>query len=118
MTNKLLTVLEKIGSGFEKFFEKAIPIAEAAEPIVDLAFPFIGPLYNTTVALVKAAEGSAAAAGKQNGTGPQKLALVLMALQPYATQILQSQGVANPTTAQITAYINAVVASLNAFSAL
>ena len=62
MANRLFTVLEKIGSGFEKFFDKAIPIAEAAEPIIDVAFPFIGPLYNTTVALVKAAEGAAAAA--------------------------------------------------------
>jgi hypothetical protein len=118
MTTKFVTVLDKIGSAFEKFFEKAIPIAEAAEPIVDVAFPFIGPLYNTTVALVKAAEGAAAAAGKQTGTGPQKLALVLTALQPYATQMLQADGVAAPTTAQITNYINSVVAGLNAFATL
>jgi hypothetical protein len=118
MTTKFVTVLDKIGSAFEKFFDKAIPIAEAAEPIVDVAFPFIGPLYNTTVALVKAAEGAAAAAGKQTGTGPQKLALVLTALQPYATQMLQADGVAAPTTAQITNYINSVVAGLNAFATL
>jgi hypothetical protein len=118
MTTKFITVLDKIGSVFEKFFEKAIPIAEGAEPIIDIAFPFIGPLYNTTVALVKAAEGAAAAAGKQTGSGPQKLAMVISALQPYATQELQASGVAAPTTAQITAYINSVVAGLNAFAAL
>ncbi len=110
------SVLSSIGTGLKDFFDKLLPIAVAAEPIIDVAFPGIGALYNTTVAMVINAEIAAAAAGKQNGTGPQKLAAVVQALTPIATQYLASQGI-TADQAQITAWVNAVVASLNALPA-
>jgi hypothetical protein len=112
------SILDAIGHVFLNIFKVALPVATAAEPFLAVAFPGVSVLYNMTVSLVTAAESAAAAAGAQSGTGPQKLALVLAALQPYATQEAAGLGIAPPTVAQTTAYINAVVAGLNAFAAL
>lgn len=113
-----ISVLDKIGHIFKDVFKVALPIATAAEPFLAIAFPGVSVLYNMTVSLVTAAESAAAAAGAQTGTGPQKLAIVLAALQPYATQEAAGLGISPPTVAQTTAYVNAVVAGLNAFAAL
>lgn len=112
------TILDKIGDIFKDVFTKVIDVAQIAEPIVDLAFPGISAIYNMTVGYVTNAEMAAAAAGKQSGTGAQKLALVLASLQPYLTQEAASLGIAAPTIAQTTAYVNAIVASLNAFAVI
>lgn len=113
-----ISVLDKIGTAFKDFFKVALPVAEAAEPIIAVALPEISALYNMTVTLVSNAEGAAAAAGAQKGTGPQKLALVVASLQPFLAQQAAALGIAVPTIAQTTAYINAIVASLNAFGAI
>jgi hypothetical protein len=117
MANVFVTVLDAIGTAFKDFFKIALPVATAAEPVLAVAFPGVSTLYNMTVTLVTAAETAAAAAGAQSGTGPQKLALVLASLQPYATQEAAALGIAPPTVAQTTAYINSVVAGLNSFAA-
>jgi hypothetical protein len=118
MANVFVSVLDAIGKDFEKFFSVALPIAQQAEPIVADLAPWVSPLYNLTVNTVKAAEVAAAAAGQQSGTGPQKLAFVLSATQPFVLSYLQSQGVSAPTTAQYSQYISLVVAQLNLFSGL
>ena len=112
------SVLGKVGTIFKDFFTIALPVAKAAEPYIDVAFPGMATLYNLTVTLVTNAEGAAAAAGAQSGSGAQKLALVLASLQPYVVQQQQALGISNPTIAQTTAYINAVVAAWNAYQAV
>jgi hypothetical protein len=108
------TILSDIGTGLKKFFGIAVDAAKAAEPIVDIAFPGISVLYNATVNEVASAEAAAIAAGAQSGTGAQKLALVVAAVTPYFQQYATAQGLPAPTVATITAWVNAVVAGLNA----
>jgi|SRR5581483_6588162 len=110
------SILTHIGGFFKKIFDVAIPVAQAAEPVIDLALPGIASLYNSTVAMVANAEMAATAAGAQNGTGPQKLAQVLSALRPIATEYFKSQNITVDDTV-LTNWVNAVVASLNAIPA-
>ena len=109
------SILSEIGHGLEVFFGEAVKVAVLAEPIVDIALPGIATLYNASLSEIVAAENAAIAAGQQNGTGAQKLALVLAspAFQAAVTSFEQTAGVKLSPTAQ-TAWINAIVAMLNA----
>jgi len=111
------SILSDIGRGLKKFFSLADDIAKDVEPIVDAVFPGIAGLYNATVTEVGNAETAAIAAGAQSGTGAQKLAAVVAAITPTFTQYAAQNGLPAPTTAVITNYVNAVVASLNAIPA-
>jgi hypothetical protein len=111
------TILSDIGTAFKKFFGVAVTVATDAEPLVDTLFPGFATLYNGAVAEAAKAEALAAAAGAQSGTGAQKLALVVQSLTPSILAYAEVQGLPKPTADQITAYTNAVVATLNAFSA-
>jgi hypothetical protein len=117
MAANFKSILSDIGNGLKKFFDKALPVAEAAEPIVDAAFPGIAALYNSTVAEVSSAETAAIAASAQSGSGAQKLAAVVAAITPTFEQYASENGLPAPTEAVITNYVNAVVASLNAIPA-
>lgn len=114
MSSGFSTLLQHVGDFFRKLFTGATQAAIAAEPIVDLAFPSVASLYNFTAQQVSLAE---AAANGASGTGAQKLAAVVAAVTPYATSVLKADGVATPTSTQIEAYVNAVVASINALPA-
>jgi hypothetical protein len=109
------SILTEIGHGLEVFFGDAVKVAVLAEPIVDIALPGIATLYNASLSEIVAAENAAIAAGKQNGTGAQKLALVLAspAFQTAVTAFEQTAGITLSPTAQ-TIWINAIVAMLNA----
>ena len=114
----LNTILSDVGKAFKKFFSVAVTVTQAAEPIIDVAFPGIATLYNLTVAEVAKAEAAAVAASAQNGTGAQKLALVVAAIEPVFAQYASTTGI--PAASQATAiqaWVNAVVASLNAIPA-
>ena len=107
--------LQTVGSDFKKVFEspwtqKAEQIAGAA---LTIAFPPLGAAFNLTTSAVIMAEQKYAALGKQNGTGPQKLADVLTISEPVIAQALADAG-KDHDTAAVTAYINSVVAVLNA----
>lgn len=109
------SILSAVGNGLKKFFGVATEAAVAAEPVIDVVFPGIAPLYNLTVAEVVKAESVAIAAGQQNGTGQQKLALVVQAITPVFQEYAASTGIPSAQQAQtITNWVNAVVASLNA----
>ena len=99
------SILSDIGNGLKKFFSVADTVAVAVEPFVDQLFPGIAPLYNLVLSEVGKAEAAAVAAGAQNGTGAQKLALVVQAVAAQFPQY---------TPAQLTVIINGVVAGLNA----
>jgi hypothetical protein len=119
MATTFTSILSDIGSALKKFFSRAVTVAEAVAPIVDVAFPGIAGLYNAVVGEVANAETAAIAAGAQNGTGAQKLAAVLASptVQTAFATIEQQLGVGKLTTEQQTAYINAVVATLNSLPA-
>src|SRR4029077_20025560 len=104
--------LSHIGIVFKDIFKVALPVAQAAEPFIDVALPGIGGLYNATVNAVVSAEVAATAAGAQNGSGAQKLAFVAQAIEPIAVQYFASQHIV-VNQAQIEAWVNAVVATLN-----
>ena len=108
------SLLQHVGKFFKVIFSDATKVAEIAEPVVDIAFPAVASLYNFTVQQAALAETAAEGA---KGSGAQKLAAVIAAVTPYAVASLKADGVPEPTTAQITAYVNAVVASLNALPA-
>jgi hypothetical protein len=114
MSSNISTFLKHVGIFFKTIFTDATKAAQSAEPIVDVAFPSVANLYNFTVQQASLAETAAEGA---SGSGAQKLAAVVAAVTPYATSALQADGVPAPTSAQITAYVNAVVASLNALPA-
>jgi len=118
-----LSVLSNIGKGIEKFFAAEAPVIDAidkvavkAEPFVDVAFPAVAPLFNGIVGEVGKAEALAVAAGKQSGTGAQKLSLVITGAQGFVADYEKAAGV-KLEPAQVTSAINAVVAFLNSLPA-
>jgi hypothetical protein len=110
------SVLSGIGHELAKVFTVATKVAVAAEPIVDIALPGISGLYNATVAEVAKAEGMAIAAGQQDGTGAQKLALVVAAIEKEFESFAKTNNITFDAT-HVEAWVNAVVASLNAIPA-
>jgi hypothetical protein len=111
------SILSDIGNGLKKFFTVVVGAAQTAEPIVDTIFPGVAALYNTVVSAVASAEAAAVAAGVQNGTGAQKLALVVASVESSFNTFASANGLPAPTTQTIENYVNAVVASLNAIPA-
>jgi hypothetical protein len=109
------SILSAVGRGLKVFFTGAVKVAVAAEPIVDFVFPGIAALYNATVNEVAKAEAAAIAAGLQTGTGAQKLAMVISAIEPAFAEYAAATGIPSAQQAQtIENWVNAVVASLNA----
>jgi hypothetical protein len=111
-----MTFLQHVGNFFKTVFADGTRVATAVEPVVDVAFPGISTLYNATVQAVATAETAASAAGAAAGSGPQKLAAVTAAIEPIAVAYLQGQGI-TASSAQIQAWTNAVVATLNSLPA-
>ena len=111
------TILDDIGHGFVKVFEIAVEAAQVAEPLVDVILPGWSALFSGAVAEAAQVEALATAANKQSGTGPQKLALVVAAVTPSVLAYAEKNGLPTPTAEQITAFVNAAVAALNALPA-
>lgn len=110
------SILSNVGHGLKLFFAGAVKVAQVAEPFVDIAFPGIAVLFNTTVNAVAQAEMAAAAAGVQTGSGPQKLAFVVASIESSYEAYAKANGISYDA-AKIEAWANAVVASLNAIPA-
>jgi hypothetical protein len=104
-------VLESIGKGFEKGLKWAVAYAIPVEKLVGTLFPAVAPL-TTGIADATSLEQKYAAAGVQNGTGPQKLAEVMLLAEPAVTQLLSQAGIA-ASTPYIQSLVTAVVAILN-----
>ena len=107
------SILSHIGHDLKVFFTGATAVAKVAMPFVDILFPGIGPLYNTTVTAIAQAETAAIAAGAQNGTGAQKLAFVVAAIDADFQAYAAANGITYNSTV-VENYINAAVATLNA----
>lgn len=108
MGNKFVSWLEHIGKAI-------LHIAESREvaTAVQLFAPQLGSAFNLTVNACAMAEQKWAALGKQNGTGEQKLADVLLIAKPVIAQALADIGKPNDDAA-VEKYVNSVVAVLNA----
>lgn len=112
-----MTFLQHVGNFFKGIFADVTHIAVAAEPIVTVAFPGIAPLYDATVQAVATAEAAGqAAANGASGNGAAKLAAVTAAIEPIGIAYLKQNNI-TATTENMTAWINAVVATLNALPA-
>ena len=114
-----LGVLDAIGKGFMKGLGWAVTYAVPVEKLVAMLFPAAAPavlaLANATSLIQNAVllvEQKYAAAGVQSGTGPQKLAEVLLLTQPVVTSLLQQAGV-TVDAAYLENLVSAVVAILN-----
>ena len=116
------SVLQTIGKDFAKGLKFAFQYAIPVERLVALLFPQTAPVANelaSATALIQSAvllvEQKFAASGVQDGTGPQKLAEVLLLAGDTITALLVKAGI--PATADYVAkLVSAVVAILNAQS--
>jgi len=106
------SILSNIGHGLKVFFTGAEKVATIAKPWVDMIFPGIAPLFDSIVTEVGKAETAAIAAGAQNGTGAQKLALVVAALETDFNNYAAANGIAWDAT-KSEAIVNLVVQLLN-----
>jgi hypothetical protein len=104
-----MTLLQHVGNFFKKALGIAVTVAKDAEPIVDLAFPAIAPLYNSAVGL---AVGAEAMAPTLTGTGAQKLAQLSASLLPQVTAWAAANGIVWPAE-DITKWASAVVDTMN-----
>jgi|ERR1035438_1826510 hypothetical protein len=104
--------LQKVGEDFLK----ALPWLEKAGAVATIFDPALGTLFNSTLTIVSTVEQKYAALGKQSGTGAQKLADVIQIGEPIIAQGLKLAGKSS-STADVTNYINAVVAVANSVPA-
>jgi hypothetical protein len=121
----MLTLLQKIGTGFKDVFSflgsaKGQAIVTAAEGVVETIEPGSAGLINLAnswlTEIIKS-ETLAAAAGEATGSGSQKAAMVLSAVTPQVTSFLLANGITSaPTAAELNAANAALVAFANAFN--
>jgi hypothetical protein len=122
MSNPVISFLERAGKavahGVVFFLTKILPVtakdAQLAAPLIALALPAEGPIFATVVNAVLATESAYASLGKQAGTGQEKLAAVLTAVQTQLLPELQKAGLTGQAAIDaITKYVNAIVGILN-----
>ena len=112
------SVLSSVGHGLKVFFTGAVKVATAAEPFIAAVFPGVAPLFIAITTAVGNAEGNAIAAGSQEGTGAQKLAMVLASVEKDFAAYEAANGITAPhSQEQIAAAVNGIVAFLNALQA-
>ena len=105
-----------------KVLPTAIKVAVAAEPAVDLGLTLAGlaslvPEYNIVAEAALATE-QAAAILPAGMTSAQKFAAVVSAVEAKLLPALVAQGLTtDAATARLTKYVDAVVTTLNTFSA-
>lgn len=103
-----MSFLQHLGSTLKKILGIGVKVATVAEPIVDIAFPAVAPLYNSAIGLAAAAEGIAPGPG----TGAQKLAQVLASIEPEIAAWAKQNNITWDQAA-IEKWLSAVVDSLN-----
>jgi hypothetical protein len=114
-----LSVLEEVGKDFEKGLKWAVEYAIPVEKLVVLLFPQAAPaviaiadattLIQGAVLLV---EQKYAASGAQTGTGPQKLAEVMVLAGSAVISLLKGAGI-SASNSYVESLVSAVVGVLN-----
>jgi hypothetical protein len=106
--------LSAIGHVLGKIFNPGV--ITSAATVADILLPQFRVLIDAAAAAVINAETSAIAAGKQGGSGEQKAALVVAAIEKeYAAFALANNIPVVPGNVQ--KFVDAVVAALNSFPA-
>jgi hypothetical protein len=113
-----LNVLEEVGKDFEKGLKWAVEYAVPVEKLVGLLIPQAAPAANAVAdatTLIQSAvllvEQKYTASGAASGTGPQKLAEVMLLAQSSVTTLLQQAGI-TADSGYIQSLISAVVGIL------
>lgn len=117
MAKSFATILDSIGADFKKGLDAVLPFAAAASVGLSFANPALGALVQTGIAIVAQTEQKFTAIGQQSGTGAQKLSESTSILAPVALSLLEATGSKSATVDNVTAFVNAIVAALNAFPA-
>jgi hypothetical protein len=108
------SALSSVGHVLKQIFTVGVKVAVAAEPLVAFFFPGSAALFVSIATAVGQTEANAIAAGVQDGTGPQKLAMVVAAIEKDVRLYEAANAITTPhTQEQIEALANAVVAFLN-----
>jgi hypothetical protein len=123
--NGFVSFLDHLGHIALTGLDKALPFLVGAAPVVaavglGAGIPVLGPIYNTTLAMIVQMEAqgkaSAASATQQGLTNQQKMAGVLTTLWPMVQELLKKDGI-SADLSQYNVYVNGIVAELNAFAA-
>jgi len=117
-----LSVLSAIGGDVKKVFswigspegQTVISTGEAAAVAIDPALGGLVTLGNTILTEAMKVEALAAAAGSQNGSGPQKLTAVVAAVTPQVLAYASKAGLPTPDATKIQNAVNGIVAFANA----
>lgn len=114
-----ISFLKAVGNGFKKGLPVVIKLAQVADVGISVVNPALGGIIATSIQTVLTVEQKAAAIAASGGTttGPQKLAETVNTLYPAFEQIFGQYGV-KIDNSHVEAYVNAIVAALNAFPAL
>jgi hypothetical protein len=107
---------KKIETVLARILNVSTEVAAVAQPLVDIANPGIGSLYNLSVAAAEKAEAAAAEAAEAQPTDAAKVAAVAAAVTPVLAQATAQAGLATHTQDQVNAYAQSVVTGLTALS--
>lgn len=107
--NGFMTFLQNAGNVLKNILHIGEEVAEVAEPIIDLAFPQVAPLYNSALGLAISAE---ATAPTLTGSGVHKLSQLTANLVPQAQAWAAQNGI-KWDDAEISKWASAVVDTLN-----
>lgn len=120
MTNKFISVMERIGKDCLKGLAEVEQYLPEAATLAALFFPqekaALAAVVDVTGLIQKAvvlAEQKMAAGGQATGSGLQKSADVLSTVEPIALQLLAQAGVPNADAAYLQKIVDAIVADLN-----
>ena len=104
-----MTFLQHVGIALKDVLHIGEKVAIAAEPIIDIAFPNVAPIYNSAIGLAISAESTEA---QLTGTGPQKLAQLLNNIEPQVAAWAKQNKI-EWDQAAIQKWVSAVVDTLN-----
>jgi hypothetical protein len=111
--------LKAVGNDFKKALPIALKVAQVADIGISVANPALGGIIGTSIQTVLNIEQKAQAIVAAGGTtsGTQKLNEAVNTLYPAFQQLFGQYGV-QIDSSHVTAYVNAIVAALNAFPAI
>lgn len=114
-----LSVLEEVGKDFEKGLKWAVEYAVPVEKLVVLLFPQAAPAVIAIADATSLIQGAVllveqkyAASGAQTGTGPQKLAEVMVMAGSAVISLLGGAGI-SASNSYVESLVSAVVGVLN-----
>lgn len=113
-----MSFLKKLGTVLLKIITFGAIAGEDAAPFLAIANPAYAALLTAASSAILSAEaaGTSAVAGAPAGdTSAQKLAIVLATITPQVAAFAKTVGISDPSEAQITAFVNSLVAAFNAF---